>query len=251
MVLDASTVEARPPKWIQLGHPSYVWRFGQDRRFALIRAYTNLENKKILDVGCGVGMYVRKFREFSEQVYGVDVDLERVAKAQSATQANCSVAPAEALPFPDGFFDTVLLHEVIEHVKDDRVAVAEALRVLAPGGRLVIFAPNRLYLFETHGIYVGKRYIFKLIPFVNYLPNPLRNRFCPHVRAYTKGAIKRLWADQPARVVVHTYVYPGFDNIASRHRILAGGLRRFLYLAEGTPLRTFGLSHFVVLEKTA
>ena len=56
-------------KAIALGHPSYVWRFGQDRRLALIRRYAPLEGKRILDVGCGLGTYVKKMRDFSQEVW--------------------------------------------------------------------------------------------------------------------------------------------------------------------------------------
>ena len=237
------------PSWIALGHPSYVWRFGQDRRMSLVRKHVNLDGKRILDVGCGIGMYTRQFRLFSDEVYGVDVDQERVAQA-SQTLANVSVAPAEDLPFPDDYFDVVFMHEVIEHVDDDLLAISEAVRVVAPGGKVVLFAPNRLYLFETHGIYFGKKFIFRLVPFVNYLPDPLRNVFCPHVRAYTRGDFGRLFAGKQARVAFHTCVYPGFDNICARHKRLGVLLRQILYFLEGTPLHAFGLSHFVVAEKT-
>ncbi len=55
-----------------------------------------------------------------------------------------------------------------------------------PGGSVVIFAPNRLWPFETHGAYFGKRYVFGNIPLINWLPDPLRDRFAPHVRVYTR-----------------------------------------------------------------
>ena len=237
------------PKWIALGHPSYVWRFGQDRRLNLVQEHVGLDGKRILDVGCGIGTYTRKFRAFSSQVYGVDIDAERACQAGQAIP-NITAAPAEVLPYPDDYFDVVFLHEVIEHVKDDRAAIKEAVRVAAPGGSVVIYAPNRLYLFETHGIYLGKRYVFKLIPFVNYLPDPLRSRFCPHVRAYTSGGIKQLFAELPAEVVTHTYVFPGFDNISARNRIVGAIMRKGLYFLEQTPLQAFGLSHFLVARKT-
>lgn len=234
-------------RWIELGHPSYVWRFGQDRRLNLVRRYVPLENQRILDVGCGIGTYVEKFRLFSGDVHGVDVDPERVAKA-SESLPNIQVAPAEKLPFPDDSFDFVFLHEVIEHVEDDRQAIAEAVRVTEPGGHVVIYAPNRLYPFETHGIYVGRRYVFRLVPFVNYLPDPLRRVFCPHVRAYTAGQIRGLFRGLPARIVEHSYVYPGFDNVVSRHPAAGRALRSVCYNLERTPFRRFGLSHFVVAE---
>lgn len=236
------------PKWIALGHPSYVWRAGQDRRLNLVCRHVDLTGRRILDVGCGIGTYVRKFREFSPAVFGVDVDEERAGKA-GQTLPNVLAAVGEALPFASDSFDMVFLHEVIEHVRDDRQTLAEAVRVTRPGGSVVVFAPNRLYPFETHGIYVSRRFIFGVIPFVNYLPDPLRNRLCPHARAYTWRGLQRLVKGLDVETTVHTYVYPGFDNIASRRAVLAKALRRVFYFAENTPLRALGLSHFWVVKK--
>jgi SAM-dependent methyltransferase len=243
-------------KAIRLGHPSYVWGFGQERRMNLIRRFVPLEGRSILDVGCGLGMYVRALRRFSQDVHGVDIDEEKVAEA-SQELPNIRVAPAEDLPYPGGRFDVVLSHEVIEHVDDDRQAVAEAVRVLrrpgddgGPGGRLVIFAPNRLYPLETHGIYWRGRYHFGNIPLVNYLPKRWRDRLCPHVRAYTKRDLRRLLEGLPVRVVIHTQIFPGYDKLVRRRPALGHALRRITYFLERTPLRTLGLSHFLVLERT-
>lgn len=245
-------------KAITLGHPSYVWGFGQERRLDLIRRYVSLEDRVILDVGCGLGMYVRAFRHFSQDVHGVDVDGEKVAQANRELP-NLGVALAEALPYLDGTFDVVLSHEVIEHVTDDRRAVAEAVRVLRspepsegrPGGRLVVFAPNRLYPFETHGVYWEGRYYAGNIPLVNYLPNRWRVRFCPHVRAYTRRDLRRLLAGLPVKVVIHTQIYPGYDKIVRRRPALGDWFRRVTYFLERTPLRILGLSHLLVVERIA
>jgi len=235
-------------KAIRLGHPSYVWRFGQERRLELIRRYVTLEDARILDVGCGLGVYVQHLGTFSNRVYGVDVDSDKVEEA-SKTLANIQVAPAESLPFEDGFFDVVLLHEVLEHVDDDARSVAEAWRVTAPRGHIVIFVPNRLYPLETHGVYWGGRYVEGNIPLVNYLPDCLRRRLCPHVRAYTRGGIRYLFNDSPGHIVVHTCIYPGYDKIAVRRPRLGSALRSLTYALERTPLRFLGLSHFLVFEK--
>ncbi len=235
-------------KTIKLGHPSYVWRFGQDRRLGLIRQYAPLEGGHILVDGCGIGTYVRKLREFSPHVHGLDIDAPRIAEA-SRTLPNLLVAAAEALPYPEGSFDVVLSHEVIEHVNDDRRAVQEAVRVLRPGGRLVLFCPNRLYPFETHGAFWGGRYHFGNIPLVNWLPGPLRARFAPHVRAYTVAGLRHLFDGLPVRFIVHTQVYPGYDKIVARRPAFGRIFRNLTYTLEDTPLRLFGLSHFVVIEK--
>ena len=233
---------------VALGNPSFVWRFGQDRRLNLIRHFAPLEGARILDIGCGLGVYVRKFREFSDRVCGIDIDTKRLREG-ARTTPGLMLSASETLPFRDAAFDVVVLNEVIEHVRDDAATLAEALRVIRPGGHIVIYAPNRLYPFETHGIYLGRRFIFGNIPLVNWLPNPLRNKLVPHARAYTKAGIRRTYRKLDARVDVETYVYPGFDNVIARRKWLGRVLRAALYRAERTPLKMFGLSHFVVLAK--
>ena len=199
----------------------------------------------MLDVGCGIGTYVRKLGEFSDRVYGIDVDRTRVAQGDPESLA---VSVSERLPFEEGAFDMVLLNEVIEHVDNDAATLREACRVVRPGGHVVVFAPNRLYPFETHGIYVGEKFVFGNIPFVNYLPGFLRNKLVPHARAYTKGGLQRITRALPASVIAESYVYPGFDNIAARSQKAGWFLRNVFYRLEETPLKMFGLSHFLVLR---
>jgi len=235
---------------IRLGHPSYVWGFGQERRFQLIAGVVPLAGARILDIGCGVGAFLGRFLKVTVDVVGVEVDRERAVLAGRVTPAVVQ-AVGESLPFRDGTFDVVLLHEVLEHVSDDRQVVAEAWRVLRPGGHLVIFVPNRLWPFETHGIFWRGRYYFGNYPLVNYLPGPLRNRLAPHVRVYSRADIRRLLCGLPGRVVVHRGVFPGFDKLARRSRLLARALRLVLYALERTLAHHFGLSHFVVHVKAA
>jgi SAM-dependent methyltransferase len=232
----------------RLGEPSYVWRSGQERRLQLIRRYVELEDRWILDVGCGIGTYVKRFRDFSPHVYGLDVSPERLAQAHLP---NLVAAEGEVLPFADGSFDVIVFNEVIEHVRNDREAVTDALRALRDGGHVVIYAPNRLYPFETHGIYWRGAYKFGNKFGVNWLPDVWRRKLVPHAKAYTAADMFRLWGGLPVKLVVHAYVYPGFDNIATRSPRAGKALRGILYRAETTPVRRFGLSHFVVLQKLA
>ena len=233
------------------GHPSYVWRAGQERRLNMVRQWAPLKGARILDNGCGVGMYTAKFRDFSPRAFGVEIDPAVAVEALARTGANITVAQGEELPFADASFDVVFSHEVIEHVGDDRRYAAEMVRVLAPGGRVVLFCPNRLYPFETHGHYWRGEYHFGNTPLINYLPDALRNRLAPHVRAYTGPALTGLFAGLRARVLHHQVVYPGFDNVVARQPGVGRWLRRGLYAAEHTPLQAFGLSHFLVVERTA
>jgi SAM-dependent methyltransferase len=230
------------------GHPSYVWRAGQERRFQMVRRWALLGSQRVLDVGCGVGMYTAAFLHETPHVFGVEIERERALEARERA-AGVSQAVGECLPFPDAAFDVVFSHEVLEHVADDRACVAEMVRVTRPGGRIVVFVPNRLYPFETHGIFWRGRYHFGNVPLVNWLPTPLRNRLAPHVRAYTAGGLRRLFNGLPVRIIHHAQVFPGYDNIVSRVPALGRFLRAVTYALERTPLRAFGLSHLLVVER--
>lgn len=248
---DARSFATEHDDKVELGVPSLVWGPGQARRISLIAGRIPLAQRRILDIGCGVGEYVRHLREIPASVIGIDVDVKRVRAGARSDDGvpDLLVGAAEALPFSTGAFDVVLLNEVIEHVQDDHATLEEALRVLSPGGHVVIYAPNRLFPFETHGVYWRGVYRFGNYPLVNYLPSALRERLVPHARAYSRGDIALLLRGLDARVLVHTAVYPSFDRIRSRNNSLGRLLQVIFHQAESTPLRWLGLSHLVILEK--
>lgn len=236
------------------GEPSYVWRAGQERRLQMIlRAAGERAHGRVLENGCGVGMYVERLAPTAGEIIGLEYDFERAAQAYantaSLTSAQILSAAGEALPFPGEAFDLILSHEVLEHVQDDRQAVREMVRALRPGGRMVVFVPNRGYPFETHGIYWRGHYRFGNIPLVNYLPRRLRDRLAPHVRVYTGADLAKLFAGLPVRIVERTAIFGAYDNIIARWPQGGTALRAILQWMERTPLRVFGLSHFWVVEK--
>ena len=238
-----------PTRAARLGEPSYVWRAGQQRRLEMIlRFAAGRERGLVLENGCGVGVYVEKLAEHGGTVVGLEYDFLRAREAR-ARQPHIVNAAGEALPFPEATFDLILSHEVIEHVADDAAAVREMVRALKPGGRLVLFCPNRGYPFETHGIYWRGRYHFGNKPLVNYLPRRLRDKLAPHVRVYTRRDLERLFTDLPVRFVHRTVVFGAYDNIIARFPRAGRLLRAFLQTLERTPLRWFGLSHFWVVER--
>jgi SAM-dependent methyltransferase len=236
-------------KTITRGHPSYVWRAGQERRFQMVLRWAPPAGRRVLDVGCGVGMYTAAFLRQTPHVFGIEVERERAQEARLQSAADVSRAVGEHLPFPDNAFDVLFSHEVLEHVDDDRTCAAEMVRVTKPGGRIVVFVPNRLYPFETHGIFWRGRYRFGNIPLVNWLPTPLRNRLAPHVRAYTAHGLRRLFDGLPVRVIHHTVIFPGYDKIVTHAPALGRILRVVTYTLERSPLRVFGLSHLLVVER--
>ena len=243
-------MSASAPRAMLRGEPSYIWRAGQQRRLQLMLAHTPaVRGRTVLVDGCGVGAYVQKLREQGATVHGLDIELERVLHPVAALPSLVCGA-CEALPYPSGSFDVVLSHEVLEHVRDDRQAMCELVRVLRPRGRAVIFAPNRWYPFETHGVQWGGRYHFGNAALVNYLPDVLRNKLAGHVRAYTARALRALLHELPVTIVTHTVIFGGYDNLVARWGTAGAALRSVLQSLEHTPLRAIGLSHFMVLEKT-
>jgi SAM-dependent methyltransferase len=231
------------------GEPSYVWRAGQERRLGMIReAAGHRIAGRVLENGCGVGMYVEHLTPFAGQVVGLEYDFQRAREARSRSP-RILCAAGEDLPFPSDAFDLILSHEVLEHVQDDSAALREMVRVLRPGGRLLVFVPNRGYPFETHGIYWRGRYHFGNIPLVNYLPTRLRDRLAPHVRIYTRRDLEHLFAGLPVSFRYRTVIFGAYDNIIVRRPRLGRLLRAMLQWLESTPLRSLGLSHFWVVEK--
>ena len=236
-------------KAAERGEPGYVWRAGQDRRLAMIRHWSDLSGR-ILDNGAGLGTYLEAIGRANPASVRVGLEIEHERAVAALARADAIVlGVGEQLPFVDNSFDLILSNEVIEHVTDDRASVAEMARVARPGGRIVIFAPNRWYPVEQHGVYWRGEYHFGNTPLVNYLPNPLRNRLAPHVRTYTGHGLRALFDGLPLRLLHHGRIFGGYDNIVRRSPRLGGAIRRALYAAERTPFAVLGLSHFLVLEK--
>lgn len=231
------------------GEASYVWRAGQERRWKMILdAAGERSQGRILENGCGIGLYLERLAAGSTTAVGLEVDLARAREARQRAPHVIGGA-GEALPFHDECFNLILSNEVLEHVQDDRASVREMVRTLKRGGRLVVFTPNRGYPFETHGIYWRGKYRFGNIPLINYLPRALRDRLAPHVRVYSRGDMEELFAGLPVRYVRRTVIFGAYDNIIARQPAAGRLLRAVLQALEKTPAKVFGLSHFWVVER--
>lgn len=121
---------------------------------------------RALDVGCGVGDDVRAMAALvgpTGRAVGVDSSehLIGVARARSAAgDLSCEyrVGLAERLEFDDATFDAVRAERTLQHVAESGGAVAEMIRVLRPGGRLVCFEPDwDLQVFDTRDAELMRR----------------------------------------------------------------------------------------------
>lgn len=94
----------------------------------------------VADLGCGAGHVASLVAPFVSRVIGVDASAEMLAAAEDLVPANVELRQGtlEALPIGDAEVDLVLLVLVLHHVPDPARALAEAARILTPGGRLVV-----------------------------------------------------------------------------------------------------------------
>ncbi|WP_208348201.1 class I SAM-dependent methyltransferase [Pseudaestuariivita rosea] len=95
--------------------------------------------QKMLDVGCGEGRFCRMMAAQGVATVGIDPTAELLQAAKAADPGgDYKLAGAEALPFDDGSFPLVVSYLTLIDIADARTGLSEMVRVLAPGGRLLI-----------------------------------------------------------------------------------------------------------------
>jgi SAM-dependent methyltransferase len=137
------------------------WTWGQSLNARLIReslrTHSHAVHGRLLDVGCGPKPYRRLLGDRTTSWVGVD----QARSASGPTLADVVVDLCAALPFKEGSFDTVLCTQVLEHIPNPQHLMEEMARVLRPGGRLVLTAPQTnpvheaphdYFRFTSHGL---------------------------------------------------------------------------------------------------
>jgi ubiquinone/menaquinone biosynthesis C-methylase UbiE len=131
------------------------------KRAETLKRYTELEGKKLLEVGSGFGTNLAVLvKHFGVDGYGVEPGGEgfvagfqasqKILEANGISVSRVSNAVGESLPFPDESFDIVYSANVLEHTQDPAQVLMESMRVLRKGGLLHMEIPNHLSYFEGH-----------------------------------------------------------------------------------------------------
>jgi SAM-dependent methyltransferase len=136
---------------------------------ALLRRTVPAGVGRALDVGCGTGANAAVLRAHARDVVGLDYRPEGIATARQQHCRDASFVRGDAtrLPFADHAFDVVTALDVLEHV-DDEAALEEIVRVLRPGGAIIVSVPAMPWLWSYRDVDAG------------------------HCRRYARGGLLRL-----------------------------------------------------------
>jgi SAM-dependent methyltransferase len=144
----------------------------------------------ILDLGCGDGsaLAVATTQNPGHRFAGIDWsgDALRRAHALGLTVLRGSVSPR--LPVADGVADVVIMSELIEHLVDPDAAVAEARRVLRPGGSLLLSTPNLAAWYNRGLLAAGIQPVFSEVSLHGVFGRPGRV-VAGHLRLFTRRAL--------------------------------------------------------------
>jgi 2-polyprenyl-3-methyl-5-hydroxy-6-metoxy-1,4-benzoquinol methylase len=163
-----------------------------------LRRLKELSGVKLLDVGCGPGLFTEFFIENGVEGAGVDIDssLVKTAKERLATRGmrgRFAVGRVEGLPYRTGVFDVCIANALLEHVPDWQATLREATRVLKSDGLLVFTTTNKLHPFQGE---------VNNFPFYPWLPQRMKTRILDNIMKHRPDRVN--YTSLPA---VHWFSY--------------------------------------------
>lgn len=138
-------------------------------RLRFIQQHAKLENKTILDVGCGAGILTESLTKQGAQVIGLDASHEVISAAREHAAKQQLDVTYHAVTIEDFIadnssqFDILTCMELIEHVPDPQKLIADCAALLKPGGQMFLSTLNRTpkaYLFAV----LGAEYVMNILP---------------------------------------------------------------------------------------
>lgn len=177
------------------------------RRDRVLAAISDLPPGKVLEIGCGSGALLREFAQRGHVCRGAETSDEARQLAGEMLSAFPSAKIVESIDAETPVdFDLVVSCEVLEHIQDDAEALAQWVRCLRPGGRLVLSVPAHMRMWGARDVWAG------------------------HVRRYSRADLSRLAAGAGLKVErIECSGFPlinvtnFFANMSVRGKGLAGG----------------------------
>jgi SAM-dependent methyltransferase len=141
------------------------WWWGVGRRTlvgSLLRRYGGGNGRPhLLEIGCGAGGLLKELAQ-TTVAYGMDVEAESMKYCQERGLERLCLGDAAALPYRSERFDAVVCVDVLEHLDDDRAALADIYRVLKPGGRLLATVPAFQWLWSRRDVQLHHKRRYRL-----------------------------------------------------------------------------------------
>jgi SAM-dependent methyltransferase len=196
-----------------------IWQErAQAERLALIERYGGaLPGRRILDLGSGMGgasvaMALAGAAPLAFEYNRAYCDIVRLRAARYDLFVPVINGVGERLPFADASFDLAICWDVVEHVQNPELLVAELARVLRPGGRVLLTVINRYAFRDPH----------YHMPLLNWLPRGLAEALIER-RGRSKGGAA--FSDRQKLSEMHYYTMAGFGRLATRYGFRIGDIR--------------------------
>jgi SAM-dependent methyltransferase len=130
----------------------YWWYVGRRHlALSLLRSFVGSGKPRVADVGCGTGVVLHELTSWANPV-GLDMSELALGYCRQRGLQQLVQADGSKMPLAEGVVDAVIGLDIFEHIEDDNAAFREALRVLRPGGVLVLSVPAFQFLWGPHDI---------------------------------------------------------------------------------------------------
>ncbi len=156
--------------------------------------------RRILDVGCGQGCFAARLKaDRQAEVWGIEIDPVASGMAAERLDRVLTGDALEVVPaLPDGFFDCIVLNDILEHLVRPETLLRLLQPKLAPGGRVVASLPNVRHFPELWRLVVRGEW--------EYTDEGLLDR--THLRFFTRRSMGRLFAGAGYRVLRQEGITP-------------------------------------------
>lgn len=177
----------------------------------------DVEMKRYLDVGCGNGFITEHVAGDFDEVFGIDMEHDRLEDFRTHVRANSKYRvlemSASQIEMPDDFFLFITSFEVLEHVPDLERSVQEIVRVCRAGGVVIISVPQVWFPFENHGVRLGRQIYERKIPLLPYI-RPLHRKYSL-ARVFSSSELDDLFLSKGMQLLATEYASPQFERAAS------------------------------------